>query len=114
MENVNFNKLINEDNNVVVAEEKAYFILGQNYIGVTKNPQDICNLLQNCEYGNLVKIYTGNEEECYTIQHKILCADAIMECDGKTANFPARVNQPCLLSRVYDNENLVKLYEIIR
>lgn len=113
MENVNFNKLINEDNNFVVAEEKAYLILSQKCIGITKNSQDIDKFLQNCEYGDIVKIYIGNEEECYAIQHRILCADTIMACDGKIVGLPVRVNQPCLLNRVCD-EKLMKIYEFIR
>lgn len=77
-------------------EEKAFLVIDEKVVGVTKSIQDVGNYINSLDYGSSLIIRVGSESQCLQEQNTILSVDAVLESKGGDVCLPV-VEHDCKL-----------------
>ena len=90
-----FGNLVNVDKTGEV-EEKAFLLVDEKVVGVTKAIEDVENYISSLDYGSSVIVKVGSESQCLQEQNTILSVDAVLESKGGDVCLPV-VEHDCKL-----------------
>lgn len=107
-----FGNLVNVDNTGEV-EEKAFLVVDEKIVGVTKDIQDVENYIASLDYGSSVIVKVGSESQCLQEQNTILSVDAVLESKGGDVCLPVMEDTCKLIPRTDKTEKLDIIYRII-
>lgn len=107
-----FGNLVNVDNTGEV-EEKAFLLVDEKVVGVTKDIQDVENYVSSLDYGSSVIVKVGSVKQCLKEQNTILTVDAVLESDDGDVCLPVVENTCKLISRNDKTEKLDIIYRRI-
>lgn len=107
-----FGNLVNVDNTGEV-EEKAFLVVDEKIVGVTKDIQDVENYIASLDYGSSVIVKVGSESQCLQEQNTILSVDAVLASNGGDACLPVMEDTCKLIPRTDKTEKLDIIYRII-
>ena len=107
-----FGNLVNVDKTGEV-EEKAFLLVDEKVVGVTKAIEDVENYISSLDYGSTVIVKVGSENQCLQEQNTILSVDAVLESKGGDVCLPVMENTCKLIPRTDKTEKLDIIYRII-
>lgn len=90
-----FGNLVNVDKTGEV-EERAFLVVDEKVVGVTKAIEDVENYISSLDYGSAVIVKVGSENQCLQEQNTILSVDAVLESKGGDVCLPV-VEHDCKL-----------------
>lgn len=94
-------------------EEKAFLVIDEKVVGVTKSIQDVENYIASLDYGSSVIVKVGSENQCLQEQNTILTVDAVLESKGGDVCLPVVENTCKLIPRNDKTEKLDIIYRRI-
>ena len=107
-----FGNLVNVDKTGEV-EEKAFLLVDEKVVGVTKDIQDVENYIASLDYGSSVIVKVGSESQCLQEQNTILSVDAVLASNGGDVCLPVMENTCKLIPRTDKTEKLDIIYRRI-
>lgn len=94
-------------------EEKAFLVIDEKVVGVTKSIQDVGNYINSLDYGSSLIIRVGSESQCLQEQNTILSVDAVLASNGGDVCLPVMEDTCKLIPRTDKTEKLDIIYRII-
>lgn len=94
-------------------EEKAFLVIDEKVVGVTKSIQDVENYINSLDYGSTLIIRVGSESQCLQEQNTILSVDAVLASNGGDVCLPVMENTCKLIPRTDKTEKLDIIYRRI-
>jgi hypothetical protein len=107
-----FGNLVNVDKTGEV-EEKAFLLVDEKVVGVTKAIEDVENYISSLDYGSTVIVKVGSVKQCLKEQNDIECIDAVLESNGGEIGLPVMKNTCTLVPRSNQKEKLDIIYRIM-
>lgn len=107
-----FGNLVNVDKTGEV-EERAFLLVDDKVVGVTKDIQDVENYIASLDYGSSVIVKVGSENQCLQEQNTILTVDAVLESKGGDVCLPVVENTCKLIPRSDKKDKLDIIYRIM-
>lgn len=107
-----FGNLVNVDKTGEV-EEKAFLLVDEKVVGVTKAIEDVENYISSLDYGSTVIVKVGSVKQCLKEQNDIECIDAVLASNGGDVCLPVMENTCKLIPRTDKTEKLDIIYRII-
>lgn len=107
-----FGNLVNVDNTGEV-EEKAFLLVDDKAIGVTKDIQDVENYISSLDYGSAVIVKVGSVKQCLQEQNSILSVDAVLESNGGDVCLPVMEHDCKLIPRTNETDKPDIIYRRI-